>query len=77
MEQDNQEPQLNQPLQPQQSVNNPLQPMLGSVPYHTHNGTDGTPRLNSNNIIGLQPIGLSGTLVYYVSVPVEVRLLLN
>ena len=65
MEQEEQ-PQLKQP-EPQEPINNPLQPSLGSVPYHTHNGVDGTPRLNANNIIGLQPGGLPGIFTYYVS----------
>ena len=35
-----------------QPINNPLRPNIGSVPFHQHNGVDGTPQLSIKNIKG-------------------------
>ena len=45
--------QLNQPLQPQQQlpVNNPLQPTPNTITFHRHNGKD-APKINAHDLLG-------------------------
>ena len=58
--------QLNQPLQPQQPVNNPLQPTPNTIPFHRHNGKD-APKINAHDLLGspttLQTISVADATV--------------
>jgi hypothetical protein len=58
--------QLNQPLQPQQPVNNPLQPTPNTIPFHRHNGKD-APKINAHDLLGspttLQTISVASATV--------------